>query len=294
MKNTQFAPIVIFAYKRPEKLEKLIESLISNEEFQESKIIFFVDKYKDEADKEKNLEVLGIINKYSSKYNFEIFKNTQNLGLRENIIQGINKSLNEHRKCIFLEDDLVVGKHFLSFMNKSLELYETEKKVKHISGYNYPNFFGTNNSSYFTNYMSCWGWATWLDRWEENLNFSDNNISNLVINERRKFNIYGFDKDYESQLIRNENKEIETWAIYWFQHIFLSKGLCLNPKKTLVQNTGDDNQGVHKTNNKIYNSPINNKLISKFPNKISFNNLSKIQTILFYITKKIKKKLKLY
>ena len=29
-------------------------------------------------------------------------------------------------------------------------------------------------------------------------------------------------KDFESQLIRNEIKELETWAIYWYQYIFLN------------------------------------------------------------------------
>ena len=45
-------------------------------------------------------------------------------------------------------------------------------------------------------------------------------------------------KDFESQLINNDNKAIKTWAIYWSQHIFLSNGLCLNPIKSLVNNVG--------------------------------------------------------
>ena len=174
-------------------------------------------------------------------------------------------------------------------MNTSLNVYANNKEVKHISGYNYPTFFGSNKANYFTPHMNCWGWATWSDRWFENSNFTKNLISQLPKKNRLRFTVYGLEKDFESQLIRNEAQEIETWAIFWSQHIFLSKGLCANPKKTLVQNTGDDSDGVHKTNSKIYTSKINNQVISKFSNKIKFKNLNKLQTAWFYIVKKIKK-----
>ena len=293
MNNVDLAPVVIFAYKRPEKLKDLITSLKKNSELKNTKIIFYVDKYKDESEKKNNLEVIGIIKKHCENLNFEIIHNSQNLGLKNNILNGVDKSLNKYSKAIFLEDDLLVSNNFLNYMNKALNIYEKHKHVKHISGYNLPSFLGKNNSSYFTPYMSCWGWATWSDRWNENDNFSNNLISNLSKNIRLKFTIYGLEKDFESQLIRNQNKEIHTWAIYWFQHIFLSNGFCLNPKKTLVQNTGDDESSIHGTNTKLYNSRMNDEIITKFPNKVNFLFINKIQVIYFYFYKRLKKKYKI-
>ena len=177
------------------------------------------------------------------------------MGLKNNILNGINTTFENYEKAIFLEDDLEVSKSFLSYMNKSLEKYINDKNVKHISGYNYPGFGGNQNASYFTPYMSCWGWGTWKDRWSENKNFTENNISNKNKLTRLKFTVLGYEKDFESQLIRNSNNEINTWAIYWFQHIFLNKGLCLNPIQSLVINNGVD--GVHGTNSKVYGSELN-------------------------------------
>ncbi len=290
--NNNNAPVVIFAYIRPSKLENLIVSLMRNNEFYDTKFIFYVDKYKDDSDKLKNQNVVDVIKKYSKNCNFEIHIADQNLGLKSNILKGINDSLNKYKKCIFLEDDLVVGEHFLSYMNDALEIYKDNKKVKHISGYNFPLRFASVRSSYFTQYMYCWGWATWYDRWEENTNMNINKISNLSKKTRRLFNIYGFEKDFESQLIRNQNKTLNTWAIFWFQHIFLSKGLCVNPYKSLVQNTGEDSEGVHGIDFKLYNSKINNNKVYKFPTKLKFNTLNKLRIILFYITKRFKKNLK--
>ncbi len=291
MKKSELAPIVIFAFKRPEKLKKLLLSLEENAEFKESKILFYVDKYLDKSDKKRNEEVLEIVNEHSNNSNFEIHYNKKNLGLKKNILQGINNSLDKYENAIFIEDDLIVGKYFLNYMNASLNFYENKKEIKHISGYNYPTFLGSNKSNYFTSYMNCWGWATWSDRWFENTNFTNNLISELPKKKRLDFTVYGLEKDFESQLLRNENNEIETWAIFWYQHIFLSGGLCVNPKKTLVQNTGNDNEATHKINSKIYNSKINNHVISTFSNKSKFDYINKLQTVWFYIIKKIKKKI---
>ncbi len=290
MSNLEFAPIVVFAYIRPKKLEKLIISLKKNAEFKNSKVIFYVDKYKDESEKKKNLEVISVIKNYCNNLNYEINHNKKNLGLKNNILNGINKSLKKYNRAIFLEDDLLVSNNFLKYMNEALNMYSDKKEVKHISGYNYPYFLGKSKSSYFNIYMNCWGWATWADRWRENNNYSNNLISNLPKADRLRFTVYGLEKDFESQLIRNQKKEIETWAIYWMQHIFLSGGFCLNPNKTLVQNTGDDNTSVHGTSSKIYTAEINNKTVTDFPKKISFKNFNKLQIMYFYYTKRLKKK----
>ena len=109
-------------------------------------------------------------------------------------------------------------------MNNSLELYKNKNIVKHISGFNYPTFVKNSDSSYFTPYMNCWGWDTWRNRWEENENFSKNLISDTGKITRLKFTVLGFEKDFESQLIRNENKEISTWAIFGFNIFSFTKG----------------------------------------------------------------------
>ena len=276
MNKKQLAPIIIFAYNRPKELQNLLKSLELNSELKNSKIIFFIDSSKTSKEKINNEKVISIVTEWSEGYDCEINISTINMGLKNNILNGINTTFENYEKAIFLEDDLEVSKSFLSYMNKSLEKYINDKNVKHISGYNYPGFGGNQNASYFTPYMSCWGWGTWKDRWSENKNFTENNISNKNKLTRLKFTVLGYEKDFESQLIRNSNNEINTWAIYWFQHIFLNKGLCLNPIQSLVINNGVD--GVHGTNSKVYGSELNESEINILPNifKIKFLNLLKI------------------
>tara|TARA_A100001011_G_C14251049_1_gene817855 strand:+ start:106 stop:993 length:888 start_codon:yes stop_codon:yes gene_type:complete len=289
--KNNYPPLVIFAYNRPKKLENLLLSLTQNKELEYIDVYFFVDRGIDKVNIEKNKKVIDVINKDWNCKSKKIIFNTENFGLKRNILNGINETFKKYESAIFLEDDLIVSKSFLDFMIKSLIMYQKNEKIMHISGYNFPNFFGHSSSSYLSPFMNCWGWATWKDRWQKNINFNENLISSLTKKERRRFNIYGFEKDYESQLIRNENKKIKTWAIFWYQFIYLNQGLCLQPVKSLVQNTGMDGSGVHNSDQKVYEGKINNLFIKNFPKKNIFKLFYKIQIISFYINKNLRKKL---
>ena len=280
MKKLEYAPIVIIAYKRPENLKALLLSLEKNKELHNSKIYFFIDKFKNLEEEIPNKEVIRIANIFSKKYNVEIIKNSRNLGLKSNILNSIKYIFSKYEKAIFLEDDLIVGESFLNFMNTSLNLYKDNKKVKHISGYNYPLKIKKYNSSFFTRYMSCWGWATWKDRWEENSNYSKNLISKKNKFYRIRFTVFGFEKDFESQLINNENGLIQTWAIFWLQHIFIAKGLCLNPSVSLVNNIG--NSGEHGVDGSLYNMKLNNTKITHYPKTYFINYFNLFKLILFF------------
>lgn len=287
--NISLSPIVIFAYNRPEKLKQLLSSLEKNPEFKKSDLIFYIDNFKNDYDKLNNHKVIEIANNNNSAKSVVINVNKENLGLKQNIINGINKTFDVYESAIFLEDDLIVSNHFLDFMNTALKLYEKNQKVLHISGYNFPNFRVNLKSSYFTKVMICWGWATWRTKWQKNQNFTKNNISHLSNKNRRRFNILGLEKDFESQLIRNENNELKTWAIFWYQHIFLENGYCLHPKSSLVKNTGMDGSGERDSNSTFYDVVLNTKKIKKYPKKVKYTFLNRFQTTYFYLRKKIKK-----
>lgn len=41
------------------------------------------------------------------------------------------------------------------------------------------------------------------------------------------------------------NRKIDSWAIRLYASMFLNDGLCLHPRKSLVNNIGHDDSGVH-------------------------------------------------
>ena len=61
---------------------------------------------------------------------------------------------------------------------------------------------------------------------------------------RAEFDLDGFSFHF-SELERNVNGDLCTWAVRWYASIYLNDGLCLYPKRTLVRNHGFDGSGVH-------------------------------------------------
>ena len=56
------------------------------------------------------------------------------MGLYENITSGLNLIFKKKKTAIILEDDILVSKHFLRYMNDSLKFYKNNIKVGSICG----------------------------------------------------------------------------------------------------------------------------------------------------------------
>ena len=65
-----------------------------------------------------------------------------------------------------LEDDIVVAKNFLDYINQALDLYQNEQRVGAISAFNFCNTPCAKEEAYFLWQSTSWGWATWRDRWQ--------------------------------------------------------------------------------------------------------------------------------
>ena len=161
MNQINLTPIIIFTYNRVSLTKKLLNSLSICDNFDKSKIIIYSDGYKkyNSADKKKVLEVRSELIKFKfQNKNVTILFHKENLGLYRNLIGGISKTLKKYPKAIIVEDDLILHKKFISYMNKSLSLYKNKKNVLQVSGYSYPIKYNSNKA-YFLNITSCWGWG---------------------------------------------------------------------------------------------------------------------------------------
>ena len=230
------ASIIIFTYNRIHNLKKLISSLSKNPESRNSKIYVFLDGPKTQKDKLKTDQINKYLNNIKIFRSLKIFYRKKNLGSARNILQGINYVSNRESKFIVLEEDLIISNKFLYFCNKMLNLYKDQKSVWHINGWFFDNL-KSKDKFFFSTHMSCWGWATWSNRWKK---FKKINKKQTYFDITKKFR-----KEFEFLsvgsclgLLLNYKKRINTWAVYWYYNIFASKGITITPFKTLVLNTG--------------------------------------------------------
>ena len=230
------APIIIFTYNRIQNLKKLILSLSKNLESKISKTYIFIDGPKTQEDKIKTDEIFMYLKNIQIFYSLKIIYRSKNLGSAKNILEGINYVSSRECKFIVLEEDLIVSRKFLYFCNKMLNLYQDKKKIWHINGWVFDNL-KSNDKFFFSTHMSCWGWATWSDRWKKFKKIKKKQSYDYISKKfRKKFDFLNTGSFLGLQL--NYKKKINTWAVYWYYKIFISKGITVTPYKTLVINTG--------------------------------------------------------
>jgi hypothetical protein len=185
--------------------------------------------------------------------NIKIIERKNNFGLAKNITLGIDYVLKKNETVIVLEDDLRLSNFFLKFMNDALKFYKNNNKIWHISGYNFNFNPSINEDTYTTRLMLCWGWATWKKNWRYLKRKRSYFIKHFTTNEINQFN---FENTYNffNQIIKHK----KTWAIFWYAIIFKNRGLCINPKLSLVRkNINFEGTNVLKLDN-FFLPKINN------------------------------------
>ena len=244
------APLILFCYNRLESLKKVISSLRSDYQIQDTDVYIFSDgpKIDSSLDVSKVKEVrkyLYSIEKFSKSIN--IFEHDENQGLANSIIYGINKVTVNHESFIVLEDDLITSPYFLTFMNKSLYKYADEKKVWAINGMGFnPNIFDIPKDykydAYFTYRNSSHGWGSWTDRWEKAI-LDVSILKNEIYETNNKLDFNKGGEDLTPMLIDQIEGKIDSWSIRWSYTISKNNGVCLAPIYSYVLPIFED--GTH-------------------------------------------------
>ena len=154
------APIILFVYNRPGHTKQTVESLKNNLLAKESDLFIFSDGPKNNLDEKLVNEVREFIKSINGYRQINVIEKNENIGLANSIISGVTTVLNEFKKSIIVEDDLVSSPFFLKYMNEALNFYQDENKIFSISGYSYPIDIPVkyNKDIYLLPRASSWGW----------------------------------------------------------------------------------------------------------------------------------------
>ncbi len=240
------APIALFAYNREAHLRKTIEALRENAEAPSSPLHIFSDAPKHSSDRLAVEAVRAYIKTIVGFSSVRVTERTENYGLARSIIDGVTQVCSSYGRIIVLEDDMVVSKYFLRYMNEALNAYEHDDRVVSIHAYAYP-IAGHLPDTMFLNAAHCWGWATWVRGWS--LFEAD---GRRLLSELRRRNLtkqFDFDGTFPyTKMLQDQIKgRNDSWAIRWYASTFLQDKLTLYPGRSLLYNTGMDGSGTHSS-----------------------------------------------
>lgn len=289
MNSVSLAPVVLFAFNRPDHTQKTLSAIARNRLARETDLFVFVDGPRNEADIGPIQEVCALASSITEFKSVTLVRQDVNIGLANNIVRGIDQVLEKHHRIIVLEDDIVTSPAFLNYMNESLSHFEAEEKIWHICGYNEPTGARDYRKTHFSRLMNCWGWGTWRDRWCHFEKDPARLQAEFTPEMIERFNL-DIGEKFWFQVLANADGRMNTWAIFWYATIFKQDGLCLNPDVSYVRNIGFDGSGEHCNVDVVRNKvrKLNQELKVEFPEILaedakSFGKLKK-----FYIQKKAK------
>ncbi len=245
----EYAPIVIFAYNRLEHLQETLHALEQAEGAGDSEVFIYADGYKGDKDKEKVLAVHDFLKAYEQKHPYKslsVLCKEQNHGLEKSVIGGVGEVLEKYGRAIVLEDDLIVSKDFLCFMNQALEHYEKNKNIWQISAWteDVPELKELKEDTYLWYRCNSWGWATWLNRWQKiDWEVRDYQSFRFSPKKRRKLNRGG--ADMADMLDMQMQGKIHSWAIRFAYAECKNNMLTVFPRATRVRNAGRDGSGTN-------------------------------------------------
>jgi hypothetical protein len=245
-------PVVIFFFKRTDKLIKILERV---SKVKPSKIYLISDGPRNDDEKETILLARELVEK-SISWECDVVKNYAlfNQGVYDRIGNGAKWVFSLEDKAIFLEDDNLPEISFFYFCQELLNRYFSDSRILWICGSNY---FGvvesSQHSSYlFTRNMFPCGWASWSSKFLAYYDGEMNNWNNPILKEQLKRSFYH--KALYRQEFRNWTREFfnikhkgkaKSWDYQMSFSIRANDLLGIVPIYNQIRNIGVDIHSIH-------------------------------------------------
>lgn len=229
---------LVIAFSRLEGIERLLNSINPSEI--ESLYIAIDGPTSDEI-RNIQTELVNLVDSYctTNSIHLVVWQRDKNLGVAAAIISAIDWFFAHEDFGIVLEDDLIVGEDFVSFVLGNKHQLENDQ-VLLISGDQFDQHGELAFSGNWTNYPLIWGWATSRNKWEE--------MRNGIIYARPRLYRKPFNKVenfWRVGTLRVRSRKIDTWDIPLVYFMLQNRKLCLTPKKNLISNLGNDQFASH-------------------------------------------------
>lgn len=244
-------PVVFFVFKRHSTTYSFLDQFILSGI---RKIYIFADGPRNEEDKNDTDLVKKEIQRFQESHPEIIIItkfNDVNLGLKKNIVQGLNFTFEHEDSAIIVEDDCVTTPDFFKFCSEMLTKYKDVIKVMSVNGTSTGGEF--EHSYDFSRYPQCWGWATWKRAWK----MYDPNLTHFTVKKwdmlSKRLNFSPMLKWYWGTMLTMVKAEwVKTWDFQWSYAHFYHDGLSIAPSVNLIKNIGFDNVATNtKTKSKV-------------------------------------------
>jgi hypothetical protein len=226
--------VALFAYNRPDLLQRTLAGLRQNE----VPLIYAFSDGPGTPAQQANVEAVRTVLGQVDWCELRLVTRAENWGLGRSIVGGVSQVLRSHSTLIVVEDDLVCAPGTYAYLRAALEHYGDEPRVMSVTGWTHPRVTPADvgQQPYFDGRAECWVWGTWARAWHGVE--AESALSLIRQCQKRGLEIYRYGADLPA-MARIERRR-NLWAVRWLYWHLFHGGLCLRPPRSLVEEIGSD------------------------------------------------------
>ena len=258
--SSLMAPVTLFAFNRPDTFSRVLDNLLKCEKFAGTEgsrrsVYAFLDAPRNEADAPRCETVKRLAEDFRRNHcpQLEIVCRERNYGCAHNIPDGIQQVLDKHGCAIIIEDDILVSRYFLSYMDEALGLYADRPEIFCINAWRTPTVkvprrYG--HDVYLNNRNMCWGWGTWKDRFSA-VDFMLSDYKEFVSDAKNMDAIDATGVGLRGMLDSQLAGRLGTWDVQCSYHMIKNQLWAVEPRLAMTKNIGFGG-GVHAKGGRLY------------------------------------------
>jgi hypothetical protein len=254
-------PVALFAYKRPQHLRQVVESLRLNHGAEDTELFIYCDAAARPSDEPGVDQVRAYAKSLSTGFkSVTIIERETNFGLSRSITDGVGRLCRQYGRVAVVEDDVLVSQYFLSWVNAALDKYQHDERVLSVGCYVFPTQEKLPET-FFLSLPDCWGWAVWDRSWQ--LYQGDGNYLLQALADKGLEHRFDFEGAYPyTEMLRGQTLgKNDSWAVRWSASVLLAGGLTVYPGSSMTRNIGFDGSGTHCGVGSAYESELAERLI---------------------------------
>lgn len=237
-------PVLLIFFARPEQFKKVFDEV---RKARPSKLYLYQDGAR--PNREDDIVNIQKCREIAENIDWEcqVFRKyqEQNFGCDPSEYISQKWMFDSEEYGIVLEDDDVPSQSFFPFCKELLEKYKDDERIGIICGMNNLEEVKMEESYFFSNSGSIWGWAGWkrnIDKWDGNYSWLDD-ISAL---QKLKNSM----EDWEFEMLVNSAKKHRETGREHYESIlaaslFLNNQVNIIPKINMISNIGIGANGTH-------------------------------------------------
>lgn len=237
-------PVALFAYRRPDLLERTLASLRANA----VPLVYAWSDGPRDASVAADVAAVRRLLRAVDWTEIHVVEQPVNVGVADAVLGGVSGVLVRHEEVVVCEEDLEFVPGTYAWLCAALAHYRDDARVMGVAAWNHPRVTPADVTAgpYFSGRSTSLLWGTWRRAWRGMLDHTCADLCETC--KARGIDITEYGDDNPNAAIHE--KQYGMWDHRFNLHMLAQRGLFLWPARSMVAHLGYDPRATNSPNGK--------------------------------------------